>query len=293
MIKNSRDHPHSDLEMPASILSSSPSNPTSTSSPQLTFEIKQENGVMNSLDLSILFSISLCLSQSCFLSLFLNLLLSLYGLAGATANVHCYDLLTNKWPTFFCKITSFGKPPTSRTAHVATAVGPGPGPRYGHVMALVGQRYLMAIGGNDGKRPLADVWALDTAAKPYEWRKLEPKGEGPPSCIAHSDGLLLLCGGRDANCVPLASAYGLAKHRDSRWEWTIAPGVFVNARLHVSGGALGGGRMVEDSSSVAILDTAAGVWCDTKSIVTFFRLIHLQILLGSGSILRFDNSSII
>ncbi|KAG2674301.1 hypothetical protein I3843_13G113000 [Carya illinoinensis] len=83
----------------------------------------------------------------------------------------------------------------------------------------------------------------------------------------------------DANSVPLASAYGLAKHRDGRWEWAIAPGVspspryqhaavFVNARLHVSGGALGGGRMVEDSSSVAVLDTAAGVWCDTKSVVT-------------------------
>ncbi|CAL5392477.1 unnamed protein product [Camellia sinensis] len=41
--------------------------------------------------------------------------------------------------------------------------------------------------------------------------------------------------------------------------------VFVNARLHLFGGALGGGRMVEDSS---ILDTAAGVWCDTKSVVT-------------------------
>jgi hypothetical protein len=27
--------------------------------------------------------------------------------------------------------------------------------------------------------------------------------------------------------------------------------VFVNARLHVSGGALGGGRMVEDASSIA------------------------------------------
>ncbi|CAL5390760.1 unnamed protein product [Camellia sinensis] len=115
-------------------------------------------------------------------------------------------------------------------------------------MALVGPRYLMAIGGNDGKSN------------------------------ARSDGLLLLCGGRDANNVPLASAYGLAKHRDGRWEWAIAPGVspspryqhaavFVNARLHVSGGALGGGRMVEDSSSVAILDTAAGVWCDTKSIL--------------------------
>ncbi|KAL8483458.1 hypothetical protein ACS0TY_026228 [Phlomoides rotata] len=239
-------------------------------------------------------------------------------LAGATADVHSYDVLTNKWS----RLTPIGEPPTPRAAHVATTVGtmvviqggigpaglsaedlhvldltqqrprwhrvvvqgPGPGPRYGHVMALVGQRYLMAIGGNDGKRPLADVWALDTAAKPYEWRKLEPEGEGPPPCMyatasARSDGLLLLCGGRDANSVPLASAYGLAKHRDGRWEWAIAPGVspspryqhaavFVNARLHVSGGALGGGRMVEDSSSVAVLDTAAGVWCDTKSVVT-------------------------
>ncbi|XP_022730626.1 serine/threonine-protein phosphatase BSL3-like isoform X1 [Durio zibethinus] len=258
-------------------------------------------------------------------------------LAGATADVHCYDVLTNKWS----RIAPFGEPPTPRAAHVATAVGtmvviqggigpaglsaedlhvldltqqrprwhrvvvqgPGPGPRYGHVMALVGQRYLMAIGGNDGKRPLADVWALDTAAKPYEWRKLEPEGEVPPPCMyatasARSDGLLLLCGGRDANSVvsgevhivwcldlvnPLASAYGLAKHRDGRWEWAIAPGVspspryqhaavFVNARLHVSGGAFGGGRMVEDLSSVAVLDTAAGVWCDTKSVVTSPRI---------------------
>uniref|UniRef100_A0A0E0FE96 Serine/threonine-protein phosphatase n=1 Tax=Oryza meridionalis TaxID=40149 RepID=A0A0E0FE96_9ORYZ len=239
-------------------------------------------------------------------------------LAGATADVHCYDVSSNKWS----RLTPVGEPPSPRAAHVATAVGtmvviqggigpaglsaedlhvldltqqrprwhrvvvqgPGPGPRYGHVMALVGQRFLLTIGGNDGKRPLADVWALDTAAKPYEWRKLEPEGEGPPPCMyatasARSDGLLLLCGGRDANSVPLASAYGLAKHRDGRWEWAIAPGVspspryqhaavFVNARLHVSGGALGGGRMVEDSSSVAVLDTAAGVWCDTKSVVT-------------------------
>ncbi|KAG9445276.1 hypothetical protein H6P81_016616 [Aristolochia fimbriata] len=239
-------------------------------------------------------------------------------LAGATADVHCYDVLSNKWT----RLTPLGEQPSPRAAHVATAVGtmvviqggigpaglsaedlhvldltqqrprwhrvvvqgPGPGPRYGHVMALVGQRFLLAIGGNDGKRPLADVWALDTAAKPYEWRKLEPEGEGPPPCMyatasARSDGLLLLCGGRDANSIPLASAYGLAKHRDGRWEWAIAPGVspspryqhaavFVNARLHVSGGALGGGRMVEDSSSIAVLDTAAGVWCDTKSVVT-------------------------
>lgn len=36
--------------------------------------------------------------------------------------------------------------------------------------------------------------------------------------------------------------------------------VFVNARLHISGGAVGGGRMVEDSASVVTLDTSAGQW---------------------------------
>ncbi|XP_073395969.1 serine/threonine-protein phosphatase BSL3 [Physcomitrium patens] len=239
-------------------------------------------------------------------------------LAGATADVHCYDVNSRKWS----RLTPVGDPPSPRAAHAATAVGTmvviqggigpaglstddlhvldltqakprwhrvvvqgaGPGPRYGHVMSLVGQRFLLSISGNDGKRPLADVWALDTAAKPYEWRKLDPEGEGPPPCMyatacARSDGLLLLCGGRDANSVPLDTAYGLAKHRDGRWEWAVAPGiapsaryqhaaVFVNARLHVSGGALGGGRMVEDESSVAVLDTAAGVWCDKKAVVS-------------------------
>ena len=28
--------------------------------------------------------------------------------------------------------------------------GAGPGPRYGHVMSLVGQRFLLSISGNDG-----------------------------------------------------------------------------------------------------------------------------------------------
>ena len=37
--------------------------------------------------------------------------------------------------------------------------------------------------------------------------------------------------------------------------------VFVNARLHISGGAVGGGRMVDESAAVVVLDTGAGVWC--------------------------------
>ncbi|KAL7251053.1 hypothetical protein ACSBR1_012977 [Camellia fascicularis] len=31
---------------------------------------------------------------------------------------------------------------------------------------------------------------------------------------------------------PLANAYGLAKHRDGRWEWAIAPGVSPFPRYH-------------------------------------------------------------
>jgi hypothetical protein len=36
--------------------------------------------------------------------------------------------------------------------HRVVVQGPGPGPRYGHVMALVGQRFLLTIGGNDGRK---------------------------------------------------------------------------------------------------------------------------------------------
>uniref|UniRef100_A0A804QC47 Uncharacterized protein n=1 Tax=Zea mays TaxID=4577 RepID=A0A804QC47_MAIZE len=41
------------------------------------------------------------------------------GLAGATADVHCYDVSLNKWS----RLTPLGEPPSPRAAHVATAVG--------------------------------------------------------------------------------------------------------------------------------------------------------------------------
>ena len=44
------------------------------------------------------------------------------------------------------------------------------------------------------------------------------------TAAARSDGLLLLCGGRDAEGTPLGDAFGLARHRDGRWEWAAAPG---------------------------------------------------------------------
>jgi protein phosphatase len=171
--------------------------------------------------------------------------------------------------------------------HRVVVQGQGPGPRYGHVMDLVAQRYLVTVSGNDGKRVLSDAWALDTAQKPYAWQRLNPEGDRPSARMyatasARSDGMFLLCGGRDISGAPLADAYGLLMHRNGQWEWTLAPGVspspryqhaavFVGARLHVTGGALRGGRAVEGEAAIAVLDTAAGVWLDRNGLVTSSR----------------------
>ncbi|XP_022931245.1 serine/threonine-protein phosphatase BSL1-like [Cucurbita moschata] len=243
-------------------------------------------------------------------------------LAGVTNSVHSYDVLTRKWT----RIRPTGEPPSPRAAHAAAAVGTmvvfqggigpaghstddiyvldltndkfkwhrvmvqgqGPGPRYGHVMDLVAQRYLVTVSGNDGKRVLSDAWALDTAQKPYAWQRLNPEGDRPSARMyatasARSDGMFLLCGGRDSSGTPLADAYGLLMHRNGQWEWTLAPGVspspryqhaavFVGARLHVTGGTLRGGRAIEGEANIAVLDTAAGVWLDRNGLVTSSRV---------------------
>ncbi|XP_072996998.1 serine/threonine-protein phosphatase BSL1 homolog [Typha latifolia] len=242
-------------------------------------------------------------------------------IAGVTNSVHMFDVQSRKWS----RIHPVGDPPSPRAAHAAAAVGtmvvfqggigpaghstddlyvldmtndkfkwhrlvvqgPGPGPRYGHAMDLVAQRYLVTVSGNDGKRILSDVWALDTAQKPYRWQKLNPEGDRPSARMyatasARSDGMLLLSGGRDSSGVPQSDAYGLLMHTNGQWEWTLAPGVspspryqhaavFVGARLHVTGGVLRGGRAIEGEGTMAVLDTAAGVWLDRNGIVTSSR----------------------
>eukprot|EP00891_Asterochloris_glomerata_P004604 jgi/Astpho2/4604/Aster-x0207 len=205
------------------------------------------------------------------------------------------DVRSGKWD----RMTPAGEPPSPRAAHAAAAVGSmvviqggigpaglasedlhvldftdferprwhrvmvqgaGPSARYAHTLALVANRFLVAMGGNDGKATLSDAWALDTSDKPYQWRKITEAGDTPSArmyatAAARSDGLLLLCGGRDETGVPLGDAYGnMPTHRYQHGA------VFVGARLHISGGAVGGGRMVDDASSVCVLDTAAGKW---------------------------------
>ncbi|KAK7845163.1 serine/threonine-protein phosphatase bsl1 [Quercus suber] len=182
-------------------------------------------------------------------------------LAGVTNSVHSYDVLTRKWT----RIRPAGDPPSPRAAHAAAAVGTmvvfqggigpaghstddlyvldmtndkfkwhrvvvqgqGPGPRYGHVMDLVAQRYLVTVSGNDEKHAKITKETLYATAS------------------ARSDGMFLLCGGRDSSGA-----------------------VFVNARLHVTGGALRGGRAIEGEAAIAVLDTAAGVWLDRNGLVT-------------------------
>ena len=158
--------------------------------------------------------------------------------------------------------------------HRVVVRGPGPGQRYAHGISFVAQRFLVVHGGNDGSKALGDSWCLDTTNKPYEWVKMNPAGDVPPprmyaAAAPRADGLLLLCGGGGADSAPLGDAFGLARHRDGRWEWAAAPAgrpraryqhavSFVGTRLHVSGGALGGGSMVDDSLSLAVLNTSAG-----------------------------------
>ena len=152
--------------------------------------------------------------------------------------------------------------------------GPGPGKRYAHVLSFVAQRFLVVIGGTDGSKCLGDTWVLDTTTKPYEWSKCAPSGPIPSprtyaSASTRSDGLLLLCGGRGADGFALNDAYGLARHRDGRWEWAEAPGkaptrryqhatAFVDTRLHITGGASGGGQLVSSEATMSMLDTSAG-----------------------------------
>ncbi|XXG80719.1 hypothetical protein AAC387_Pa09g1520 [Persea americana] len=244
-------------------------------------------------------------------------------LAGVTNWVHMYDVLTRKWTRIrpsgdppspraahaaaavgTMVVFQGGIGPAGHSTddlyvldltndifkwHRVVVQGPGPGLRYGHAMDLVSQRYLVTVSGNDGKRVVSDAWALDTAQKPYRWQKLDPEGDKPyarmyATASARSDGMLLLCGGRDSSGMALGDAYGLLMHRDGRWEWTLAPGVspspryqhaavFVGARLHVTGGSLRGGRAIEGEATVAVLDTAAGVWLDRNGIVTSSRTI--------------------
>lgn len=88
----------------------------------------------------------------------------------------CYCLRPGLLPSLCCRVM---------------VAGAGPSARYAHTLALVANRFLVAVGGNDGKQTLADSWALDTSEKPYQWRKIPESGDDPPP----------RCGGRAGGWV--------------------------------------------------------------------------------------------
>ena len=74
--------------------------------------------------------------------------------------------------------------PFERGARRVLVQGPGPSARYAHTLALVANRFLVALGGNDGKQTLSDTWALDTSDKPYQWKRITDAGDTPsPRCV--------------------------------------------------------------------------------------------------------------
>ncbi|KAJ4896619.1 Serine/threonine-protein phosphatase BSU1 [Raphanus sativus] len=233
-----------------------------------------------------------------------------------TNSVYCLNSLTKKWKRLYPE----GEPPSPRTNHAAVSCGDGvliqggmgpsgicngdlhvldmsgetfkwkkvvveegmaPGPRYGHVMGLAGEK-LVIFGGKNGNLVLADTWALSTTTKPNVWERLYPNGDLPPGRVYASASTrdrryFVLYGGRDQHGMPLGDAYRLESLSSSGfWVWTRSPGldlskryqhaaVFLNPRLHVIGGVLSNTRQVDAEKAVSVLDTSTGVWIDTSN----------------------------
>ncbi|XP_010457353.1 PREDICTED: serine/threonine-protein phosphatase BSU1-like [Camelina sativa] len=233
------------------------------------------------------------------------------SLEGVTNSVHSFDVLTRRWT----RIHTDGDLPSPRACHAATSfgtlfivqggIGPSglsdgdvymldltrndlkwhrlmgrgatPGPRYGHVMDIAAQRWLVIFGGKNGNEVLSDTWALDTQ-RPSAWDRLNPYGNHPSgrmyaSATAREDGVFWLCGGRDSSGKPLGDTYALEMESIDQCGWTLVPdvapspryqhtAVFEGPRMHVFGGVLNTDRLIDGEPIVAVLDTDSGEWLD-------------------------------
>ncbi|KAF8116728.1 hypothetical protein N665_0015s0099 [Sinapis alba] len=236
-----------------------------------------------------------------------------------TNSVYCLNSLTKKWTRVYPE----GEPPSPRTKHAAVSCGGGvliqggigpsgicngdlhvldmsgdtfkwkkvvvedgmaPGPRYGHVMGLAGQKLVIFGGKNEGNLVLADTWTLNMTKNPNMWEILYPYGDLPrgrvyASASSRDRRYFMLYGGRDQHGMPLGDAYRLESLSSSGlWVWIRSPGldlskryqhaaVLINPRLYVIGGVLSNTRLVDADKAVSVLDTSSGVWVDTSNEV--------------------------
>lgn len=80
-----------------------------------------------------------------------------------TGHTWCYDERTLKCVIPMC--INDGE-----RCHFRVVVqGAGPGPRYGHVMSLVGQRFLLSISGNDGEGIIYVLFVLHDCLSGMSW----------------------------------------------------------------------------------------------------------------------------
>ncbi|PHJ25563.1 protein serine threonine phosphatase [Cystoisospora suis] len=166
-----------------------------------------------------------------------------------------------------------------------------PGRRYGHSM-VYNKPNIIIFGGNDGERPLADVWFMDVEKSPFRWEEVifESHARRPPPRVYHAtevcregpaSGMMVVFGGRSSTSKSLNDTWGLRQHRDGRWDWIAAPSkkqqlpeprfqhsmVFIGPKMLIVGG-----RTDNDCTkplATAVYDTETVEWRFMSSMGRF------------------------
>ena len=109
--------------------------------------------------------------------------------------------------------------------------GPTPGKRYGHSLVYY-KPFFILFGGNLNNEVANDVWIFNSEQQPFQWTKLDIKGDLPQPRIYHSaavctyggaNGMMVVFGGRKKNNQNLNDMWGLRRHRNGEWDWMKAP----------------------------------------------------------------------
>ncbi len=109
--------------------------------------------------------------------------------------------------------------------------GKRPGKRYGHTLCFSKPNVIL-FGGSTGNETINETWILDLLQNKFQWTKIENIGEFPPPRVYHSadlcrfggaTGMMIIFGGRDTKGNTCKEIWGLRKHRNGTWDWTIPP----------------------------------------------------------------------
>lgn len=169
-------------------------------------------------------------------------------------------------------------------------MGQTPSKRYGHTITFSNPNVVL-FGGVTGNEPFNDSWCLDVDKNPFQWEKLQCKGDIPAPRVYHSaaycqsgaaTGMVVIFGGRSGDRQRLLNdTWGIRKHRDGTWDWVKAPynkdGYVPKPRFQHAGLFLGsmmfivGGRSSEmgNNLNLDIFDTETSEWFTSSNIQRF------------------------